>query len=99
MWATDVYVFVWAKCSASGCMQAANVGDSAAVYAQVPAKRKLAPQVQALTEDHRLTNPSERQRLAGIHHVFRLSLPMEPCEHPIKGLGHAARFQDWVAYS
>ena len=53
-------------------MQAANVGDSAAVYAQVPAKRKLAPQVQALTEDHRLTNPSERQRLAGTHHIFSL---------------------------
>ena len=57
-------------------MQAANVGDSAAVFAQVPVKRKLPPQVQALTEDHRLTNPSERQRLAGLHHVFRLILSM-----------------------
>ena len=68
-------------------MQAANVGDSAAVYSQVPAKRKIAPQVQALTEDHRLTNPSERQRLAGIHHVFRLSLPLAPCETPIRVSG------------
>ena len=99
VWATNVDVFVWATCSASGCMQAANVGDSAAVYAQVPAKRKLGPQVQALTEDHRLTNPSERQRLAGIHHVLRLSLPMEPSEHPMKGLGHSASLQNWAANS
>lgn len=47
-------------------LQAANVGDSAALFAHVPPKRKSAPEVQALTEDHRLTNPSERRRLAGI---------------------------------
>lgn len=42
------------------------MGDSAALFAHVPPKRKAAPEVQALTEDHRLTNPSERRRLAGI---------------------------------
>ena len=41
------------------------MGDSAALFAHVPAKRKVPPEVQALTEDHRLTNPSERRRLAG----------------------------------
>lgn len=41
------------------------MGDSAAVFAAVPGKRKMAPEAQALTEDHRLTNPSERKRLAG----------------------------------
>ena len=41
------------------------MGDSAALFAHVPAKRKVPPEVQALTEDHRLTNPSERRRLSG----------------------------------
>ena len=42
------------------------MGDSAALFAYVPPKRKTALEVQALTEDHRLTNPSERRRLAGV---------------------------------
>ena len=75
-------------------MQAANVGDSAAVFAPVPAKRKLAPQVQALTEDHRLTNPSERQRLAGTHHITRPVLPLGYCELSKKYVGHESGFKD-----
>ena len=56
-------------------MQAANVGDSAALFARVPAKRKAAPEVQALTEDHRLTNLSERQRLAGTWLLLDCKIP------------------------
>ena len=53
------------------------MGDSAALFAHVPPKRKVAPEVQALTEDHRLTNPSERRRLAGI-----ASLPVLDANQP-----------------
>lgn len=38
--------------------QAANVGDSAALFIE-----PLTGQVTEMTEDHRLTNPRERQRL------------------------------------
>ena len=40
------------------CLQAANVGDSSAFFID-PATG----QSRELTEDHRLTNPRERQRL------------------------------------
>ena len=43
-------------------MQAANVGDSAAVFA-VDSKREA---VQQLTADHRISNPDERARLANM---------------------------------
>lgn len=50
------------------CVQAANVGDSAAYFARVPVRRSCAPSILQLTGDHRYTNPKERERLAGASH-------------------------------
>ena len=46
-----------------GLLQAANVGDSAGVYLRAGSGDAS---MLHLTADHRLSNPSERQRLAGM---------------------------------
>lgn len=61
---TATALLVWRDGQANVCLQAANVGDSAAVF--MDSQQQDAYQ---MTADHRLTNPEERQRLAdmGIH--------------------------------
>lgn len=62
---TATALLVWQDASGSICLQAANVGDSAAFVSEL----RPGAEVQPLTADHRLTNPLERERLAamGIH--------------------------------
>lgn len=61
---TATALLVWKDSEDNICLQAANVGDSAAVFSDASH-----PEGVQLTADHRLTNPDERQRLAdmGIH--------------------------------
>lgn len=61
---TATALLVWKDAEDNICMQAANVGDSAAVFMHSQSQDSL-----QMTADHRLTNPEERQRLAdmGIH--------------------------------
>lgn len=55
---TATAVLMWRDGEGAVCLQAANVGDSAALFIE-----PLTGQVTEMTEDHRLTNPRERQRL------------------------------------
>ncbi|KDD73223.1 hypothetical protein H632_c2409p0, partial [Helicosporidium sp. ATCC 50920] len=56
---TATAVLVWPEREEGGLrVQAANVGDSAAVFVDL-----ASGSARVLTEDHRLTNPSERARL------------------------------------
>jgi protein phosphatase len=55
---TATAVLMWRDGQGDVCLQAANVGDSSAFFID-PATG----QARELTEDHRLTNPRERQRL------------------------------------
>ncbi|KAL4432531.1 hypothetical protein ABPG77_000468 [Micractinium sp. CCAP 211/92] len=55
---TATAVLMWRDGQGDVCLQAANVGDSAALFIDPVTGRAT-----ELTEDHRLTNPRERQRL------------------------------------
>ena len=61
---TATALLMWRDEQDNVCLQAANVGDSAAVFMDVQQQDII-----QMTADHRLTNPEERQRLAdmGIH--------------------------------
>lgn len=61
---TATAVLAWTDADGTVCLQTANVGDSSALFID-PKTREW----KQLTEDHRLTNPRERQRLSdiGIH--------------------------------
>lgn len=61
---TATAVVIWRDDQDNVCLQAANVGDSAAVFMHTQPQDSF-----QMTADHRLTNPEERQRLAdmGIH--------------------------------
>ncbi|BDA43319.1 probable protein kinase and PP2C-like domain-containing protein at C-terminar half [Coccomyxa sp. Obi] len=63
---TATAILAWLDAQGSVCLQAANVGDSAAYFARVPVRRSCAPHILQLTGDHRYTNPKERERLAGM---------------------------------
>ncbi|KAK9915385.1 hypothetical protein WJX75_008481 [Coccomyxa subellipsoidea] len=63
---TATSVLAWLDSRGSICLQAANVGDSAAFFARVPTRRSSTPDIVQLTGDHRYTNPMERERLAGM---------------------------------
>lgn len=56
---TATALLVWRDARNNLCLQAANVGDSAALWFSMD---PAVPPLQ-LTADHRLTNPAERQRL------------------------------------
>lgn len=55
---TATAVLMWRDGQGDVCLQAANVGDSAALFID-----PLTGRATELTEDHRLSNPRERQRL------------------------------------
>ena len=55
---TATAVLIWTAGSGKTFAQVANVGDSACLYIDLESDRW-----QQTTADHRLTNPSERQRL------------------------------------
>lgn len=55
---TATAVLMWRDGQGDVCLQAANVGDSAALFINPATGTAI-----ELTEDHRLTNPRERQRL------------------------------------
>jgi hypothetical protein len=55
---TATALLAWQDASGAVCMQAANAGDSSAYFIDADADI-----CQELTEDHRLSNASERQRL------------------------------------
>lgn len=61
---TATALLVWKDGDDNVCLQAANVGDSAAVFMHSESQNSF-----QMTADHRLTNPEERSRLAdmGIH--------------------------------
>ena len=56
---TATAVFIWKSQSGASFVQVANVGDSACLYIDLQSQHW-----QHTTADHRLTNPTERQRLA-----------------------------------
>ena len=56
---TATAVLIWQAEDGSSYLQAANVGDSACLYVDLESEHW-----QQVTADHRLTNPTERQRLA-----------------------------------
>lgn len=58
---TATSVLAWRDSGGAVCLQAANVGDSAALFIS-PATGAGSP----ITEDHRLSNPRERERLQNL---------------------------------
>ncbi|KAK9843961.1 hypothetical protein WJX81_000542 [Elliptochloris bilobata] len=63
---TATALLAWRDAAGAVCLQAANVGDSAAFFAPFPKRRSAPPEVVPLTADHRVANPDERQRLEGM---------------------------------
>ena len=68
---TATALLMWRDSKGDVCLQAANVGDTSALLIDPaapapPGPQQQQPQVLHLTEDHRLTNPGERARLAAL---------------------------------